>query len=239
MPRRRQRDIKKFFRVGGQLQTKSIKGSPQGQGLLQTPNPGQVKVVQEGTKRAEEEQPTLLERMTADNRTTRKTGQEPKNKKSVHGREASKLNIGNWGAAHGPPVQGNLIDDSKAKASLQGKRHNDAGESGIKLWQTLAKMNDAPPTRRTTMGVTSPTGNLSTDSTQDQDSDSLADPNPTIARYPEPTPSPAQARQRVNQALNKRFQWYQLYPFLKTGENRKTIQKGLNQRPQGDSISNH
>ena len=235
MPRHRQRDLKRFFRMGGQLQTNSIKGSPQGQGLPQTPNPGPVTVVQEGTERAEEEQPTLLERMTADNRTTRKTSQEPKNKKSVCGREASKLNIGNWGAAHRPQVQGNLIDDSKAKASLQGKRYDNAGDSGTKLWQTLAKMNDAPPTGRTTTGVTSLKGTLSTDSTQDQG----ADPNPAIARYPEPTPSPAQARQRVNQALNKRFQWYQLYPFLKTGENRKTIQKGLNQRPQGDSISNH
>ena len=91
MPRHSLKDRKRFVRVGGHLQTNTIKGSPHGQGLSQTPNPGQVNVVQEEAKRAEDEQPTPLERMTANSTTS----QEPKDEKSVCGREASKIDTEN------------------------------------------------------------------------------------------------------------------------------------------------
>ena len=59
-----------------------------------------------------------------------KTIQEPKDKKSIRGREASKLDTGNRVATYGPPIQGNLIDDSKAQISVQGKLHDKTEDSG-------------------------------------------------------------------------------------------------------------
>ena len=77
---------------------------------------------------ADKEQPTLLDRKTAvgrtkagetvNSRTTNKTIQEPKDKKSVSGREALKLDTGNWVATYGPPSQGHLIDGGKAQISV-------------------------------------------------------------------------------------------------------------------------
>ena len=110
------RDLERFVRVGGHLQTTTIKGSPQGQGLPPTPDPGQFKVVQEGAERAEEEQPTLLERKIAtgrtrageiiDSKTIKMTIQAPKDKKTVLGCKASKLSPGNAGRHIQAPNQG-------------------------------------------------------------------------------------------------------------------------------------
>ena len=185
--------------VGVHLQTNTIKGSPQGQGLYQTPNTGQFKVVREGAERAEEEQPTFLERMNADSRTTQKTSQEPKVKKRVRGREASKLDTGNWGTVRWPPVQGNLIEDSKVKVSLKGKWHDKAGKAGTKDEQSNPHLKDdngntAP--RQDVFGRQPFEKQHAPQGPQDQDADSLADPNPAGARSPEPTSSPAQTRPR-------------------------------------------
>ena len=219
MPRHSLRDLERFVRVGGHLQTTTIKDSPQEQGLPQALNPGQGKVVQEGAERAEEEQPTLLDRKTAagrtrageaiDSRTTKKTVQAPKDKKSGRGREASKLDTGNRDATYGPPSQENLIDDSKAKVSIQGKLHDETGDSGIKDEQRTPHLKDdnrstAPrqdvPGRQPFESQHVPRG------PQDQDADSLSDPNPAGAHSPEPTSSPAQVRQRGEEpALVKQF----------------------------------
>ena len=104
MPGRR-RNLKKFFRVWCHLQTTTIKGGPQRQGLPPNADPGQFKVVQEGVKRAGEEQPTLLGRKIAAGRTRageavnsraiKTTVQALKDKGSVRGLKAPELDPGN------------------------------------------------------------------------------------------------------------------------------------------------
>ena len=65
-------------------------------------SPRQVKVVQERAKRAKEEQPISLERMTTNSRTTQKTVQALKDKESLGGIKATEQYPGNQAAMHGP-----------------------------------------------------------------------------------------------------------------------------------------
>ena len=155
---------------------------------------------------ADEEQPTLLDQKTAvgrtnagetvDSRTTKKTIQEPKDKKSVSGREALKLDTGNWVATHEPPIQGNLINDSKAQVSIQGKRHDDSGTKEERRTPHPKEDNGRTAPRQDVPGRRPFESQHAPRGPQDQDADSLSDPNPAGARSPEPTSSPAQVRTR-------------------------------------------
>ena len=137
-------------------------------------------------------------------RTGRKTAaseiiQAPKDKKNIRGREDSKTDTGSRAATHGPPIQGNLMDDSKAQISIQGKLHDETGKPGTKEERRtphpkddnrdITSHQDVPGRRRfkrqdTLRGL------------QDRDADSLSNTNPAGARSPEPTYPPAQVCQR-------------------------------------------
>ena len=128
-----------------------------------------------------------------------KTIHDPKDKKSVRGREASKLDTGNRDATYEPPIKGNLIDDNKAQVSIQGKLHNETRDSGTKDEQrtthpkddnTKQRLSPGRPRQAIIQKPALPAG------PQDQDANSLSDPNPAAAYPPEPASSPAQVRQR-------------------------------------------
>ena len=119
------------------------------QGSHKKPTTGaSFKPDQERAERAEEEQPTPPVRKTAASRTKAgeavgsKTIQAPKDKKNSRGREASKIDTGNRAATYGPPIQGNLIDDSKDQVSIQGKPQDETGEPGNKEERRTPHLED-------------------------------------------------------------------------------------------------
>ena len=96
-----------------------------------------------------------------------------------------------------PPTQGNLVNDSKAKVSLQGKRHDKTGESGTKDERRTPHLKD--DNRSTAPARTSQAGNPSKDSTLRRDRRTkMPNPSPTptllkSALWSPPLPQPKNA----------------------------------------------
>ena len=106
----------KFFRLGGHLQATAVKGDPQRKGLPPNAAPRQSKVVQGGTERAGEKQPTLLEckivagrtrvEEAVDSRAIKTTVQALKDKGSIRGFEAPEQDPEKSGRHAQAPNQG-------------------------------------------------------------------------------------------------------------------------------------
>ena len=136
------RNLEKFFRVGGHLQTTTVKDGPQRKGLPPNADPGQCKVVQGEAERAGKEKQTLLDCKIAagrtraggavDSRAIKTTVQALKDKGSVRGFKAPELDPGNWVATHRPPIKGNLSDGSKVRIGIHGNLHNNTEDSRTK-----------------------------------------------------------------------------------------------------------